>query len=530
MENSKLRMGVFIPAILLVGGAAAVGVYNNKWLTTMSHNFFGWSLETFGWLYQILVMASFIFVIYLLVTKYGNIRIGGKESQAKIPFWTWFAMSLTGGIATGIVTWGVNEPIIYFGNVWGELNGLGIKPFSPEAARFALGRCFYNWTFFPYATYALCGIMAAYMYYNRKDKLSVATTLKPLFGEKVAQGKTAQIIDLCSMLALTLGLTSGLTGCIALITSGLKSGYGIESSTNLFIITGAVVVALISFQTFIGLDKGLKTVAKLNAWFYYILLAVILLTGPVLFILRSSLSGMGVWLDSFWLWSLDPGDIGGSALTIWWTMFDWAIWVAYAPLTALFLGMISYGRTIREVLIVNFVLPSIFGIIWFAIWGSTAIHMQMNGVDLVGAINQGGAIMALWVFIKNLPYGLGTIILPINIVIIAVSFITAADASVTTISTMCVEDMPIGTEPPAKLKVVWAITIGVLAIVMATFGGGVQGVDGVKELASAGGFVVLFIFMLQIASFFKLFFNKKLLKEAEECTDYDFQKSVKEEK
>ena len=47
-------------------------------------------------------------------------------------------MTLTGGVATGIVTWGVNEPLIYYGNVWGELDQLGIKPFTPEAAQFAM--------------------------------------------------------------------------------------------------------------------------------------------------------------------------------------------------------------------------------------------------------------------------------------------------------------------------------------------------------------------------------------------------------
>ena len=36
-----------------------------------------------------------------------------------------------GGIATGRI-WGVNEPLIYYGNVWGELNQLGIEAGLPR--------------------------------------------------------------------------------------------------------------------------------------------------------------------------------------------------------------------------------------------------------------------------------------------------------------------------------------------------------------------------------------------------------------
>jgi len=41
------------------------------------------------------------------------------------------------------------------------------------------------------------------------------------------------------------------------------------------------------------------------------------------------------------------------------------------------------------------------------------------------------------------------------------------------------------------------------------FGGGAQGVDGIKYLAAAGGFTVLFVFILIVASAARVFiFNK----------------------
>ena len=69
-----------------------------------------------------------------------------------------------------------------------------------------MARCFYNWTFIPYAMYALSGVIIAYMYYNRKKELSVAASLTPLFGERVTKGFWRSAIDTLSVLAIALSL------------------------------------------------------------------------------------------------------------------------------------------------------------------------------------------------------------------------------------------------------------------------------------------------------------------------------------
>lgn len=504
MKN-RMRWPVFIPAFLFVLLVAIVGIISNQTLSEVSNKFFVWSLESFGWLYQLLCMTVLIVTFVIMFSKIGNVRIGGIDAKPKYSFATYFAMTLTGGVATGIVTWGVNEPIIYLGNVWGELDALGIAANSPEAVRFAIARSFYNWTFVPYAIYALAGVIVAYVYFNKKEQLNVTATLTPLFGDKIKGGIFANIIDTLSMLAISIGLCSALTMCITLVTTGLKASYGLETNTTLFVALGIFIVAMFTLSSYVGLDKGLKKLADINAYFYYGVLLLLLVTGPTLFILRNTSAGMAEWLHNFWLWGLDPIDIGGAPLTRSWTLFDFAFWVGYAPVTGIFLGQISYGRTIRECLLVNLVLPSVFGIIWFGVWGNTAINMQLTGqADLIGIIQNSNAVMGLFEFMKHLPFA--TILVPVNLFIILISFITSADATANNIASMCIKDIPIGSEAPGTLKVLWGATIGVIAIVMAAFGGGEQGVAGVKALAAAGGFVVLFIFILQVVSAIKMFF------------------------
>ena len=113
--------------------------------------------------------------------------------------------------------------MIYYGSIYGELKETGIAPFTPEASFFAMARCFYNWTFIPYAMYALSGVIIAYMYYNRKKELSVAASLTPLFGERVTKGFWRAAIDTLSVLAIALGLAASLGAGLALVGTGLTA-------------------------------------------------------------------------------------------------------------------------------------------------------------------------------------------------------------------------------------------------------------------------------------------------------------------
>lgn len=509
VETKKVRKGVFWPSFLVVGGAALVGIVNNKLLTDVAMNSFLWSLRTFGWLYQVIAIIALVVVAIVTFSKFGSIRLGGADAKPKYPFMAWFAMALQGGIATGVITYGANEPIIYFGNIYGEMAQTGVAPGTPLAAIYAIARCFYNWSFIPYAMYSLCGLLVAYMYFNKKKALSVTSTLIPLFGEKITKGIWPNVIDTLSLLAIALGLASSLGAGIALVASGLELSYGIKQAPLIWLTLAVVTTATFTIASALGVDKGIRWLAVFNSKIFYCILLFLVVVGPTLYICRNSVASLAYWLQNFWLWGLDPGDIGGEALVMWWTLYDWAIWIAYAPLMGIFLAMIAYGRTIREFMIINWILPSVFGLVWFGIWGSTAIEWQMKGVvDLIATIKASGAVAGLWAFLANLPAGF--ILIPVVMITLIISFSTAADAMTTTIASICTKNSKHDEEPPLWQKCLWGISIGAISFFMVAYAGGAQGVDGVKFLAAAGGFMVLFIFVLQVASAIKVFFIDKV--------------------
>ncbi|MDR1296499.1 MAG: BCCT family transporter [Deltaproteobacteria bacterium] len=505
--TKSLRPLVFWPSFIIMGGAALLGIVNNELLSELAQKVFTGSLRNFGWLYQVISIFTLILVVVIMATKVGAIRLGGKDAKPNFPFGAWFAMALTGGIATGLITYGVNEPIIYLANIYGEMEFTGIEPGSKEAVWYSLGRCLYNWTFIPYAMYSICGLLSAYFYFNRKEPLTVTATLKPLFGPKVE--KFSWLIDTLALLAIALGLSSSLGAGLTLVGAGIEQSYGITQSIPVWLALAAVTCVTFTTSSYLGVNRGIRFFANLNSKIFYILLIFIFITGPTLYILRSSTAGLAYWLQNFWEWGLDPIDIGGEALVMWWTLYDWAIWIAYAPLMGIFLAIISYGRTVRQFLVINFLLPSVFGFAWMMIWGATAIEWQQTGVvDLVSVIKNSGAVAGLWAFLANLP--LSQVLIPVVMLTLILSFSTAADSMTTTIALLCSRKVIQGEEPAAWQKILWGVTIGAVAFLMVAFAGGVQGVDGVKYLAAAGGAMVLFVFILQVFSALKSFFFDKL--------------------
>ena len=506
MKNKSIRKSVFIPAFSCVLLAGIVGLVNNQLLISFFRGAFELAYNNLSWLYQLIVLAIVIVCVLLTFTKVGNIRIGGEKAKSKYSFWSWFAMSLTGGIGASIVSSSISQPITFLQSIWGELDGYGIQPGSPEAVLFAMGRSFHEWSFFPYAFYGICGTAIAYLCFNKKQPVSLSSLLVPLFGEKVKKKWFSSLIDCVNILALALALVGTLGTFIGLSSACFKFVYNIQPSHLLMLIVMAVTTVIYLLSSLSGVDKGIKFFANLNFRFYMLLMAiVIVLGGSAAYILNTSTSAIGYWLQNLPLWSFDTGTMGGSALLQWWTIYNWTFWMAFAPVTGVFLAQLTYGHTIREVMIVNWIMPSVFAIIWFSVFGGCTANWQVNGIlDIASVMADNGTYAGIWAFMKQLP--LSQILIPITLFIMLISFSTSADNSVSAISALCTKNSKIGDEAPSILKAMWGIAIGILAYLLMAYAAGSKGNDGVRYMVVAIGAVLSIFIILMIAATIKMFF------------------------
>lgn len=506
-SRKRLNASVFIPAFAIILLAVIVGLVDNEMLVRVAKGIFYFSLSDFAWLYQLLAISALSVTGYIFFSRAGDIRLGGAHAKPAFSMASTFAMALTGGIATGVVTYSVNEPIIYLGNIYGETANQSFAVGSAEAAVFALARCFHNWSFIPYAMYSVVGLMIGYMHYNRKQPFSIASALAPVIGRYGQSTLVKSLINVVAVLAIALGLASSLGAGLALISSGIESQYGISSTPTTWLVLTLIISVVFIASALSGLKRGIQFLSSINAYIFYAFVVILLVIGPVSYIFSLSTTSIGYWLDNFFLWSFDTKEHGGEALVTWWTLYDWSIWIAYAPLMGLFLARISYGRTLREFLVINWILPSLFGIVWFAIWGGSAIKWQMDGtLDLIRIVTDNGAVSGLWGFLQNLP--MAAILVPLAIFTLILSFATAADSMTSTIASICTHDIRADEESPKRQKVIWGISISAIAYIMVAFGGGAQGVEGIKYLAAAGGFTVLFVFILIVAAAARTFIFK----------------------
>ena len=65
-------------------------------------------------------MLSFTFVIFfLIVSPFGRIKLGGKDSSPEFSFLSWICMLFAAGVGIGMTFYGAAEPLSYYTGVFG---------------------------------------------------------------------------------------------------------------------------------------------------------------------------------------------------------------------------------------------------------------------------------------------------------------------------------------------------------------------------------------------------------------------------
>ena len=256
MKN--IRIYAFLPPFVLLTIAAAyslvIGMRNEtKAIAFLSH-LFDMALDTFGWFYALAALLVCLLTIFLMFSRYGDIKFGGQDAQPEYSYWNWFAMTLCAGIAIGVVFWGAAEPVMQFMN---PPKSLGIVPFSEEAARFSLAQIFLEWTLTPYAMYTVCGISCAYAFYNMKAPRTISSAFIPIFGERM-KGFWGQILDAFIIFSLAGGIVTSLGEGVLQVASGLDSQFGVPSTRVSWGIISLLMIAIYTASSCAGIKRGMR--------------------------------------------------------------------------------------------------------------------------------------------------------------------------------------------------------------------------------------------------------------------------------
>ncbi|MCD0505382.1 BCCT family transporter [Bordetella petrii] len=448
----------------------------------------GWILANVSWFYILVVAIILLSVVYLAVSRYGDIKLGPDHSEPDYRNFTWFAMLFSAGMGIGLMFFGVAEPVMHFMSPPVGEGG------TAQAAREAMKITFFHWGFHAWSIYAIVALILAFFSYRHGLPLTLRSALYPLIGNRI-HGPIGHAVDIFAIIGTVLGVATSLGVGVAQINSGLNHLFGLPVNVPVQVVLIVVTCGLATISVASGLDKGIRILSESNLLLAVVLLVFVLVMGPTVFLFQTFVQNTGTYLSdivskTFNLYAYEPTDwIGG------WTLFYWGWWIAWSPFVGLFIARISRGRTIREFISGVLLVPTGFTLFWMTVFGDTAIHMIL--VDNIPGFAQtveADSALALFAFLENLP--LGGIISFVAIAMVVVFFVTSADSGALVVDLLASG----GAErTPVWQRIFWSLSMGAVAIALLL----ADGLSALQTATIASALPFSVILLLSIWGLFK---------------------------
>ncbi|SER87288.1 BCCT, betaine/carnitine/choline family transporter [Gracilibacillus ureilyticus] len=260
-----------------------------------------------------------------------------------------------------------------------------------------------------------------------------------------------------------------------------------------------IVTVLYMLSALTGLNKGIKFLSTSNVVVAILLMLFLLFTGPTNFIMNFFTTTLGRYISNLpeMSFRMAPFNEENAGWLQGWTIFYWAWWIAWAPFVGMFIARVSKGRTVREFVTGVLLVPTIFGALWFSVFGGSAIHLEMNqGVDIAGVMAELGTETALFTVLENFP--LSGVMAGLAVLLISTFFITSADSATFVLGMQTTNGE---LNPDMKVKVAWGLVQSGTAAVLLWQGG----LTALQTASIIAAFPFAIIMILMVFSIIKAF-------------------------
>ncbi|WP_255825689.1 BCCT family transporter [Marinomonas rhizomae] len=455
------------------------------------------STKTLDWYFLGLVDFFILFCVFLAISPYGSVRLGGENAKPDHSYLSWFALLFTAGIGIGLLFFSVLEPV-YHGNVSLPLgitspfaaNGELIPSAVEEATAMGLAGTFLHWGIHGWAVYVIMALGLGIFTYNKGLPFSIRSVFFPIFGDRV-WGWTGDMIDVLAVFSTLFGLATSLGLGAKQANAGMNFIFGMEvnTTTQVIVITLVTAVALVSVWR--GLEGGVKKLSEINMVMAVLFFLFVLFAGPTLVGLNGFWTGLTKYVTEFIPLSA-PFGRDDDAYRQGWTVFYWAWWISWAPFVGMFIARVSRGRTVREFVICVLIVPSLFIFIWMGVFGGIALDQLYadpnNSLVKEYVIDSYRPELSLFGMLNELPLSGFTSI--VGIILALVFFVTSSDSGSLVIDTITAGGK---VDAPRPQRIFWAVVEGLIAIVL-LIGGGLSALQA-GVTATAIPFSILMLLM-----------------------------------
>ncbi|WP_306115626.1 MULTISPECIES: BCCT family transporter [unclassified Roseovarius] len=471
-------------------------------------------INTMDWFYVIVVNVALFFVFWLLVSRFGDVKLGKDDDEPDFSTFSWICMLFSAGLGSGLIYWGVAEPMYHIqGSPFMER--AGAEAGSVDAAISAVTVTNFHWGFHGWGLYVLVGLSLAYFSYRRDLPLTLRTALYPVLKDKI-YGPWGHLVDLIGVFGTIFGLATSLGLGVTPIAAGLENlGWMSNTQTNQLILV-AIITCLGTASAASGVGKGVRILSECNVMASIGLLILFIILGPTAFLLGITISGFGDYLWNvipmgFWI-NGDPENQWQS----WWTIFYWGWWIAWCPFVGLFIARVSKGRTIRQFCFCVLLIPTSVVMLWMGVFGGAAAGVDLfYGAGVMDAVNDD---YAAGVFKTVAGFGYSWLTYPITVLItiLLISwFVTSSDSGTLVMCTM----LSMGDEnPPVKFRIFWGLTAGIVAGVLMLAGG----LSALQTASIVAGLPIAVILLFMTYGMVKSLYEDHPAPDVEDKYDLEF--------
>lgn len=455
--------------------------------------------QQFSALYILVALFFVSSSLYVAFSKIGKLRLGDQNDRPEYSNLRWGVMIFTSTMSADIIFYSMCEWLMYDQEPFIKQKG--------NVMEWSLTYSLFHWGPIAWSFYIMLAVAFAYMLFvtkNNRQKFSEAC--RPLLGKHI-DGITGKIIDLIAIFALIAGTATTFSMSMPLLSTVVGNLLGIRQTKLLPIILILIVVSIYLVASVIGM----KAISRLSTicyiFFISLLLYILFFSNSVSYIIDAGVQGIGNLAQNFIGMATTTQSQG---FTQNWTIYYWSYWIVWCVATPFFIGSISKGRTIKDVVLrgyawglggtyLAFIVLSNFGM-------ARQVHHLVNATKMV-ANGESYAQVALKIM-QTLPqYRIALVLLALAMIGL---YSTVFDSITMVISKYSYLQLDINEEPSKLMRGFWAIVFMILPASLLINDNNMYNIQSVAIIAALPTMLVM---VLIVVSFYKEVKRKNYDKE-----------------
>ena len=487
---SMMRNPLLLAALAITGAVAVAGILDAQGLARLASALVGTTFAARGWFIMVVASLQTLVCIWLAVSRYGDVRLGHDDDRPEFSTVSWLTMLFAAGMGVGLLYWGAAEPVTHF---------LLAREYQSDhdAAASALFVTNFHWGLHAWGIYAMTALVIAYFGFRRGTPQLISAPIKSVFGVRRWTRVIGAASDLLAIVAIAIGLGGSVAMGVFQVTDGVGIMLGIEAGQGIAMAVFAVLCVSFTLPLMMDLSSGMARLSNAAMLIAGALLIYLIVAGPTHYIMSGVVETFGAYLSGAIPHGFKTYTFFDEKVGAWfgnWTLNYMVWWLAWAPFVGVFIARISRGRTIREFVVGVMLVPTLFSIVWFGVFGSIGFHEVLRGDAHILDVVANEVSATTFYVLGRLPLPLVT-----QGATVAAAFLFLVTSVVSAAYVLSMFSTSGSLDPPVRIKLIWGVILGALGLVMILSGS----IDAVKSIIALGALPFVYIVLLLMVCLLK---------------------------